>query len=487
MANLAFRRLRHGRSIPTRNMRGQSAVGAAMRTALAVICAGPAAAQTMEAALARAYQTSPQLNGQRALVRQTDDAVPQALSGYRPTISATAGAGKQHIELITAIPSLTPGGPSTRLNLKQTSDTWSVGVNASQNLVNTQTPNRVRAAEAQVFAAREALRVIEQSVLLSAASVYMDVLRDTANLDLQGDNIRVLRQTLKVTEDRFGAGTVTQTDVDQAQAQLAAGEASLHATRATLAATRANFRRIIGSDPHALSPATPVARFAPRTLDAAVAFAQTQNPSVTAALYGVDVAQLQVRIAEAGLYPSLALLGSAQQQQFLARDSTTTFFNGSVQAKLMIPIYQGGAEYSAIRQGKETVGQQRLNVDQVRDQVGADVTRYWGQLDAATAQTQAAQRQVRYAESALNGVRNEAQVGQRTTLDVLNALQTLLNARVSLITAQHDRVVASYSLVTAVGRLSAAVLGLPVRIYDPRVHYHQVRDSWAGVRTPDGR
>ncbi len=447
----------------------------------------PAAAEKIEAALARAYQNNPQLNAQRATVRQTDEGVPQALSGYRPTISANASAGKQHIDAQANIPALLPGVALPPISIKETVNTWSVGINASQNLVNAQTANRIRAAESQVFAARETLRVIEQSVLLSAANVYMDVLRDTASLELQRNNIRVLRQTLKVTQDRHEAGAVTGTDVDQAQAQLAAGEASLHAAESTWMTTKANYRRIIGTEPHGLSPGMSVDRFSPRTLNAAVAQGMSQNPSVTAAMYGVDVAQLQVRIAEAGLYPTLALQGSAQQQQFNSNDTAIKLFNSTVQAKLTVPIYQGGNEYSVIRQNKESVGEQRLNLDQVRDQVRANVVQYWSQLEATKAQTEAAERQVKYAESALNGVRDEAAVGKRTTLDVLNAIQALLNARVSLITAQHDRVVASYNLLSAVGGLSPTVLGLPAQIYDPGVHYHQVRDSWFGVRTPDGR
>jgi len=444
---------------------------------------GTATAEKIEAALARAYRNNPQLNAQRATVRQTDEGVAQALSGYRPTVSGNASTGKLFLDAEASIPSLV----STPLNIRTTLDTWSVGVNASQNLLNARTPNQTRAAEAKVFAARETLRVIEQSVLLSAASVYMDVLRDTANFDLQRDNVRVLRETLKVTQDRYEAGLVTTTDVDQAQAQLAAGEASLAAAESTLITTKANYRRIIGNDAQNLSPAMPVDRFSPRTLEAAIAQSLSENPSVTAAMYDVDVAQLQVKIAEAGLYPTLALHGGVQQQQFIGSDFTLKLLTSAVLARLTVPIYQGGSEYSAIRQNKEAVGQQRLNLDQVRDQVRANGAQYWGQVQATKAQTEAAERQVKYAESALNGVRDEARVGQRTTLDVLNAIQALLNARVSLITAQHDRVVASYNLLSAVGRLSAAVMGLPVQLYDPGVHYQQVRDSWFGVRTPDGR
>jgi len=158
-----------------------------------------------------------------------------------------------------------------------------------------------------------------------------------------------------------------------------------------------------------------------------------------------------------------------------------------VQARLTVPIYQGGREYSVIRQSKEGIGEHRLSLDQVRDEVRVNVVQYWGQLEAVKAQLEAAHRQVTYSESSLTGVRDEARTGQRTTLDVLNAIQTLLSARVNLVTAQRDRVVTSYNLLSAVGRLSAEVLCLPVRLYDPMVHYQQVRDAWFGVRTPDGR
>jgi outer membrane protein len=162
-------------------------------------------------------------------------------------------------------------------------------------------------------------------------------------------------------------------------------------------------------------------------------------------------------------------------------------FGASALAQLSVPVYQGGAEYSLIRQSKETLAQQRLVLEQTRDQARANVVQAWGQLDAGKASVQSAQAQVTASEIALNGVREEAKAGQRTTLDVLNAQQALVNARVALVTAQHDRVVASYSVLNAVGRLSPIVLNLPTETYDPSIHYHQVRDSWVGVRTPSGQ
>jgi outer membrane protein len=442
----------------------------------------------MESALARAYQGNPQLNAQRAIVRQNDEGVSQALSGYRPTLSATASVAEQYTNTTGVIPPIPPALPNgISYSVKGYTNPYSVGVNGAQTLFNgEQTANKVRKAESQVSAARETMRMMEESVLLGAATAYMDMSRDAANLEVQQNNIRVLQRTLRDTQNRFSAGQVTATDVAQAEAQLAAGEANLHAAESTLMTTRANYRRLIGVEAGNLTPASPVDRLAPNNLNAAIAVGTAENPSVTAALYGVDVAQLQVKIAEGALWPTLALQGSVQQQAY-SNILTPNLFLGTVMLNLSVPIYQGGAEYSAIRLDKETVGQQRFNVDQVRDQTRANVVQAWGQLQAAKAEVEAAIRQNDASERALDGVRNEASAGQRTTLDVLNSEQALVNARVSLIVAQHDRVVASYSLLSAVGRLTAQELRLPVAIYDPMVHYQQIRDAWFGLRTPDGR
>jgi outer membrane protein len=255
---------------------------------------------------------------------------------------------------------------------------------------------------------------------------------------------------------------------------------------ANLNTTRSNFRRIIGNEPQNLAPGSPVDRYLPATLSASVELGLTQNPNVTASMFGIDVSYLQVKVAEGALLPTVTLQASVQQSY----ESTMTLyrsFGASAVAQLQVPVYQGGAEYSLIRQSKETLAQQRLVLEQTRDQTRANVVTAWGQLQAGKAQVASAQSQVAASEIALNGVREEAKAGQRTTLDVLNAQQALVNARVALVTAQHDRVVASYSVLNTVGRLSPQVMNLPTAIYDPSVHYHQVRDSWAGVRTPDGR
>src|SRR6202158_6126245 len=295
-------------------MRGVKVVTGAAAAALLMAHVGlsPALADTIEAALVRAYQNNPQLNSQRAAVRSTDENVPQALSGYRPRVAVTASAGYQYTDTNT-----TSGGSQTaivRTAIHGTDAPRSAGLTISQTLFNgQQTANKTRAAESQVSGAREALRVMEENILLSAATIYMDYLRDSAIVEVQKSNVRVLEQTLKQTRDRFNVGEVTRTDVAQSEAQLAAGKTQLLAAEATLTTTKANFRRIIGNEPEALAPGSPVDRFLPGTLPGAVELSLSENPNVTAAMYGIDVNFLQVKVNEGALLPTVTMQASVQQ------------------------------------------------------------------------------------------------------------------------------------------------------------------------------
>ena len=440
----------------------------------------PAAADTVESALMAAYQNNPQLNVQRAIVRETDEQVPQALSGYRPHVSVTGTAGM----LSGAEVEYFPGTPP--ITIKGTVPTASAGLSASQILYNGfQNANRTRAAESQVSQARATLRNTEQTVLLNALTAYMNVLRDYAALELQKRNVAVLQQELRQTRDRFKVADVTATDVSQAESRLGGGQTQVLTAQANYDTSVAVYRQVIGSQPGKLGPGTPVDRFCPPTLEQALTLID-QHPNVILAMYNVDYAQLQVKIAEGALQPTLSLQGSAQQAWNPAIGvSQTTLLQGVGQ--LSMPIYQGGAEYSAIRQQKEGLGQRQLELELSRRQIREGIVQAWSQLVASKSAIKTTEIQVKAAENALNGVRKEALVGQRTTLDVLNAEQELVNARVAVVTAQRDRVVASYNVLAAVGRLSPEVLGLKVNSYDPTAHYQQVRDVWVGVRTPDGK
>jgi len=459
---------------------------AASASVLALLPAN-SSADTLPWALAQAYQNNPQLNAQRAAARATDENVPQALSGYRPRVSLSASVSEQYVDTLTKSTSTT--GAVTYPHSSGNTAVQSYGGTVTQTLLNgNQTASRTRQAEQLVSAARETLRLTEQNVLLAAATAYMNLIRDAAILELQRRNVEVLQEQLRQTQDRFNVGEVTRTDVAQAESRLAAGRSSMLAAESNFTTSRSTYRQVIGVEPGKLAPASPVDRLSPSTLPQAVAAARGRHPSVTTAMFNVDAAAMQVKIAEGALYPTVNLVGSAQKT-FGAPGSLTTLesFVGSLAGQMTVPVYQGGSEYATIRQAKETLTQRRVDLDTARDQARQTLVQSWGQLEAAKAQIQATQAQVTAAEIALNGVREEARVGQRTTLDVLNAQQELVNARVALVTAQRDRVVASYTLLAAAGRLSAQVLRLRVPIYNPAVHYHQVRDTWFGVRTPDGK
>lgn len=453
---------------------------------------GPASAQTIESALVRAYAANPTLSAQRAQVRVTDEQVPQALSGYRPTITATADAGWQRSRVtgsqsgLGALSGIIPGLPQQKRVQIETTYPRGAGLTLEQNLFNGfQTKNQVRSAESNILGARETLRNSEQNVLFDAAQAYMDVLRDYAILDVRKNNVQVLEEELRAARERFQVGEVTRTDTAQAEAAVSGAKSNVSAAESQLNTSRATYRQVVGDDISRPRAAKSIDRLLPKSLPQAIGLSQAQHPAILAALHGVDAATLQIRVVEGQLLPSLGLEASVQQRYGDGTADRT--LAGSVVGRLTIPIYEGGSVYSQARQAKETAGQRRLEADVSRDQVRQAVVSAWGQVQAATAQIASAQAQISASQTALNGVREEAKVGQRTTLDVLNAQQDLLNARQSLITAQRDRVVASYALLSAVGWLTADRLGLQVARYDPNVHYDQVRDKWIGLRTPDGR
>jgi outer membrane protein len=532
---------------------------------LAILAAAPATAETLESALAKAYQGNPVLNASRAGVRAIDENVALAQSGYRPQVNLNATMGVQYLEtqgssavsvrssaasaatsgdvasslgntanassalgtstglasglststgigstglgsLGTANSGLTSGaasgaggGGSAASNLaaaqtitsrRTVASTYlpsSAGLSVSQTLFNGfQTDNLTRRAESTVYSQRETLRFTELTVLYNAVQAYMNVLSNTATLELNRNNVEVLEEQLRQTRDRFNVGEVTRTDVAQAEARLAGARSQVSAAESALRTSIGIYRQNIGVEPRQLAPGRPLDRFVPPTLDSAIAIGLREHPQIVSAIHAVDAAEAQVKVLEGQLAPQVNLTGTLTQY-YDQSGPNQSFFVGFVGGQLRIPIYEGGQTYASIRQAKETVGQSRIQVDQARDQVRAQIVDFWGRLEAAKAQVIAAQAQVQANEVALNGVREEARVGQRTTLDVLNAQQELLTSRVSLIVAQRDRVIYSYGVVQAIGQLTARFTALPVEYYSAKVHYDQVKDLWFGLRTPDGR
>jgi outer membrane protein len=450
---------------------------------LAALGAGAGRAETIGGALVKAYLTNPDINTQRAAVRVADENVPKANAGYLPTVEATGNIGIERAQTSEIGANNTAAG-SVGVFLKPRG----YGVQASETVFNgSRTLNSIRQAESQVFGAREQLRNTEQNTLLSALTAYMDVLEDTAILGLERNNVDVLKEQLRETRDRFTVGEVTRTDVAQAEASLASAQATALSAEATLQAAIARYRQFIGVQPTSLAPVKPITRPLPKTLPEAISISQIEHPAIGGSLHGVDAAELQVKIAEGALYPTIGLTAAISNQYDASGIPGFHALSGQIQGQITIPIYQGGAEYAATRQAKESLSQQEIQTDSLRNQVRQAVVAAWGLNEAAVGVVRAARAAVSANEVALTGVREEAKVGQRTTLDVLNAQQALLSARTTLVQAEHDQVVDSYSLLSAIGRLNIPTLGLAVAEYDPRVHFDQVKSKWIGLRTPTGQ
>jgi outer membrane protein len=328
--------------------------------------------------------------------------------------------------------------------------------------------------------------VVEANVLLDAVTAFMDVVRAQVVVNLTAQNIEFLREQLRAAEDRLNVGEGTRTDVAQTNARLQEGISDYAQAVADLNRAIATYIQVIGHRPQSLGGYNGIERLLPRTMDAGLAVALSDHPSIVAALYNIDIASYNVRIAEGAMLPTIGIQGS-----FTHRDDES--FDGSwnedarITGQLTVPLYQGGEAAANVRQFKETLGQRRLDLDSARAQVRQSFVSAWGQLDAARAQVTAAESQVSAQQLVLTGVIEERRVGQRTTLDVLNAQQDLLQARVALVNAQYTKVVGAYSLLSAYGKLDAKTLALAVDVYDPTEHFYAVRDKWGGLRTPDGR
>jgi outer membrane protein len=447
--------------------------------AVCVLGIGPTAAESLPEALVRTYQGNPQLNAERARQRGTDEGVPQALAGYRPQIVATLSSG------LMAVRVLLPDNTVQTANLRP----WTIGITVSQTLFNGfKTANTVRQSEAQVHSGREALRNVGQGVLLDAVTAYTNVLANQSLVEAQRINVTFLRETLGTTRKRLDAGDVTPTDVAQAEARLSRGLADLNAAEVALAISQAVYAQVTGAPPGKLAQPDSIDRLLPRAREEALASARKEHPAILAAMYDTDVAQLGTKVAESSLWPSLSVQGNVQRSRDTDTSLTTTQIDqASVLGQLNVPIYDGGLATSQIRQAKEMAMQSRIVLELIRGQTQTAVTGAWATHEGAKIALAAAESEVRAAGIALSGVQKEAQGGQRTTLDVLNAQQDLMAGRARLIGAQRDRVIAAYTLLSAIGRLDVKTLGLKTPDYAPEVHYQQVRDAWGGLRTPAGQ
>lgn len=432
----------------------------------------PAGAQTLAEALADAYATNPTLDAARAELRAVNEGVPQALANWRPSISVTGSAGKGRIDSETSTTNndetLTPLAASASLTQPLYRGGRTVAATAR--------------AEQKVLSQRATLDSVEQSVLLRAATAYMNVWRDQSVITFNENNERVIERQLEATRDRFTVGEVTRTDVAQAETRLALATADRIAAEGALRASQAVYEEVIGKDPGVLSPPPPIAGLPP-SFDEVIELSITHNPDILSASFAEKAARHRVREITGELYPTVEINASlSHSEETSARGSQTQ--RAQILAEVTIPLYQQGAVSSRVREAMHISNQRRIEIEEARRRTGQESISAWEGLQTAQAQIRSFESGVRAAEIALEGVRQENEVGARTILDILDAEQELLDAQVNLVRSQRDEIVAGFEVLATVGQLTARDLVLSVDVYDPKIDYLNVRNVWFSLSAP---
>ena len=440
---------------------------------LAAIATLPSAsgwAQKLMDALALTYTNNPTLQAQRARLRAVDEGVPQALSGWRPDVRFTTDVGK--LRRRTNNTGGFGSGDDTRTF-------YSGGFRVTQNVyAGGTTEAEIKQAKHEVSAERARLMTTEQEVFLDAVTAYMDVFREEAVLRLNINNEQVLSRQLQATLDRFDVGEVTRTDVAQAESRVARATAERIQAEGDLEVSRAFFEQVVGEKPTAVpNPGYPPSL--PTGVGEAVNLARDGNPVVISATFDERASRAFIEAVKGELLPSIDLVGDASRSRNEGTPDRTVD-DITVTAELTVPLYQQGAVSSRIREAIQLAGENQLQVEEARRAAIENAKSGYEQLLTARASIQSREAEVRAAKIALEGVEQEAAVGSRTVLDVLDAEQELLDAQVSLVLDQRDAIVASYQLLAAVGRLTARDLGLTVNRYDQKSHYLRVRDRLWG-------
>ena len=430
----------------------------------------PAAhAESLNDALASAYQYNPEIDAERARLRATDENVARAMSGFRPRVDTQADLTYQKLN---TRPDSTAEGS---LNQKNYS------VTATQDVFSGfRTVNAVKGSEAGVRAGREQLRFTEQRVLLDAVTAYMDTVRDKEIVRLLESNVAALTKELKATKDRFAVGEVTRTDVAQSEARRAGAISDLDLSQANLKSSRARFEQVVGHPPGNLSEPANSGSGMPNSLADAVGIAMKESPSIIAALYTEEQARYSVDEIRGELLPEVTLQAnytdSLDPSKFLDEQE-----RASVTGRVTMPLYEGGETYARVRQAKHTHVGRLQDIQQRRDEATAEVTSAWSQLEATRAQLASDKVQVESNQIALDGVREEERVGQRTLIDVLNQQLEVVSAQVQQVRTRRNLVVNRYTLMRSIGRLEMSQLGLTPSVYDPAVHADEVRRQWFGL------
>lgn len=455
-------------------------LGAAVAVSIA-FGAAAASADTLFGAMEKAYVTNPTLNAARAGQRATDELVPQALSGWRPTISVEGSVQSESV-VANAPASVDPSRSLTQ----DRTESGNLAIVLNQPVFQGfRTVEGTKAAEAQVDAGRQGLLETEQQVLFNVVQAYMNVYAGRQLVVLRRKDVSALEAQVSASNERFQVGEITRTDVAQAEARLAESRSLLVNTQTELAQAVATYVQLVGNEPGKLS--YPKIAQMPKSLASALDIAGEINPRLLAQAFVEVASNSTVEVARAGLLPS----ASIQARGFTADNDFGTDKTGvrsaSISALVSIPLYESGVVYSQVREAKQRASQSRIEVIEVARDVRAAVAQSWNAYTGLAQIIRNTKTQVSAAQLALNGVQQEYQAGTRTTLDVLDAQREVVQAQVLQVNAEKSRVVAGYQLLAAIGRLTARDIGLKVPIYDPEENYQRVRNKWIGtdVRTVD--
>ncbi|MEM8852822.1 MAG: TolC family outer membrane protein [Pseudomonadota bacterium] len=438
-------------------------------------------ARSLNEAFSAAYDSNPAVNRARSDLRAADEGIAIARSGNRPTVTAGVSTGTRYTRDVN-----TPSRRGGSTNQSETQAPTTASINLAQPLFRGfRTRNATRQAEANVQAERERLRATRQDVLLDTALATLDIVRFRRGVALRRSDVNFLGEQVRAAEARVQFGEGTSTDINQAEARLEEARAALAEEQRGLKQSRTRFRQLTGVDPEGLKAPPSVASLLPPSLGEALHRGQGASPDIRRALHEVDEANFNVRTIQGESLPTVTVNGAVRTDIDSGASDRTE--SAEIRLNVEIPIYQGGRVSAQVRQAKETLGSARINVDLTRDQVRATIADAWADYEAGIVAARAAEASIRAAQRALDGTIEELRVGQRTTLDVLNAQRDVLTAQITKVAAERQRDGAAFTILRGMGELDIGLFGLNVDVYDPREHHAAVRDKWSGFRTPDGR
>jgi TolC family type I secretion outer membrane protein len=436
---------------------------------LALLLASTSLAQasTFTDALEATYRNNPTIKAERERQKATDEGVAQALSGFRPTLGLGYERGEQNIKV---------GGAENDGSYENQT------LNFNQPLFRGgATINSYQAAKQRVRSGQFTLSGIEQQVLLNAIAAYMDVVAASSILELSRNNEDVLKQQLKASQDRFEVGEVTRTDVAQSEARLSNATTDVIAAEGQLISALAVFERVIGYKPEGALAVPDQFPPLPANLEEALAQARNSNPQLLASIHAAKSAKFDARTDVGQILPQVALIGSMSRQSGInSFGSDQDYDQDTLGVRVSIPLYQSGAEYARVRESKSIARQRKHQAMDEQLVIEQEVTQAWEGLETSISTIKARDDQIKAAQVALDGVRQEQEYGARTVLDVLDAEQELFSARTNLVRAQRDRVVAAYNLALTLGDLTPKHLALQVDQYDPNEHYEDTKWKFIG-------